>query len=79
MPGNFNRDEFHWVTTGLNATLTGRDNLGGTFDEWVNNVQERAFYLVGRGVIPQPGTRAMLIAGFGVFGAAARRRRPAIG
>ncbi len=79
-PGNFRRQDIYWVTTADNATLRGRESSRGTFNNWVNNGQEHAFYLVGRGggVIPEPATWAMLIAGFGLVGAAARRRRPAI-
>jgi hypothetical protein len=36
-----------------------------------------AWEIVTRSVIPEPGTWAMLIAGFGLVGAAARRRKPA--
>jgi hypothetical protein len=32
---------------------------------------------IAGGIIPEPSTWAMLIAGFGLVGAAARRRRPA--
>ena len=79
-PGNFNRDNIYWVTTAINATLTGRESFGGTFDNWFDTDREHAFYLVGEGgaVIPEPATWAMLIAGFGLVGGAARRRRPAI-
>lgn len=78
-PGNFNRDEIYWVTTGFNATSTGVESRLGTFDNWFDNGREHAFYLVGeRGVVPEPGAWALMTIGFGLIGAGLRRRRVAI-
>jgi hypothetical protein len=52
---------------------------GGLDESWAidNFALSAIFHEGGGGVIPEPATWAMLIAGFGLVGAAARRRRPA--
>lgn len=70
-PGNFNRDEIYWVSTAYNATAAGVESSGGTFDNWSGNGTEHAFYL---NAVPEPASWAMMITGFGLVGAAMRRR-----
>jgi hypothetical protein len=72
--GNFNRDNIYWVTTNLNATSTGRESDGGTFNNWFNNGQEHAYYLTGAGGVPEPATWALMIGGLGLAGASLRSR-----
>jgi hypothetical protein len=55
-------------TFSITFSTDSADNIGPLLD----NV------LVTQGVIPEPATWAMLIAGFGLVGAAARRRRTAV-
>ncbi len=47
---------------------------------WIDRPYDRGFrtYVDAAGAVPEPATWAMLIAGFGIVGAAARRRRTAI-
>ncbi|MEO8811521.1 MAG: PEPxxWA-CTERM sorting domain-containing protein [Caulobacteraceae bacterium] len=74
-PSNFTRDEIYWVATAANATETGHESLGGTFNNWSDNGIEHAFYLTGgAGGVPEPATWAMMLAGFGLAGASLRRR-----
>lgn len=72
-PGNFNRDEIYWVTTAANATAAGLESSGGTFNNWGRNGNEHAFFLTSNPV-PEPASWAMMISGFGLVGAAMRRR-----
>lgn len=71
----------------VNGQPNGSSN-SGTFQFGVKAGQNYGFYInstdgvLGRGQlsvsnIPEPGTWAMMIAGFGLVGAAMRRRRPA--
>ena len=80
---DYARDEVYWVTTAPNATSRGVESLGGTFDNWVGNNQEHAFFLIDGtgGAVPEPATWALLILGFGALGGAMRRQtslRPAL-
>jgi hypothetical protein len=78
---DFARDEIYWVTTAANATATGFESSGGTFNNWFNNGQEHAFYLEGArigGAVPEPATWALMIGGFALAGAAARARRTTV-
>lgn len=71
---NFDRDELYWSSTGANGSATGQESFGGTLDNWNGNGQEHAFYLTdGVGAVPEPGTWAMMMLGFGMAGAAVRR------
>lgn len=74
--GNFNRDDIYWVSTGSNGTLAGNESFGGTLTNWASNGAEHAFYLDGARLagIPEPAAWAMMLAGFGLVGAAMRRR-----
>ncbi|WP_448580504.1 PEPxxWA-CTERM sorting domain-containing protein [Thermaurantiacus sp.] len=58
------------TTMTLQFANVGGDNIGAILDDVSIRVTPG-----GGGVIPEPGTWAMLIAGFGLVGAAARRRR----
>ncbi|MFN3370122.1 MAG: PEPxxWA-CTERM sorting domain-containing protein [Sphingomonadaceae bacterium] len=76
-PGDgFNNYGFRF-TAGAATTMTlrfdnrGGDNIGVILDDVSISINPRA------GVVPEPATWAMLIAGFGLVGAAMRRRRPA--
>lgn len=74
---NFNRDDIYWVTTANHGALRGRESEGGTFDNWSSNGQEHAYFLNGDqtgGAAPEPATWALMIGGFGLVGAALRRR-----
>jgi hypothetical protein len=63
--------------TGLRQIITiDSDNIGEP-REYFNVALTHFSGTVVGGVIPEPGTWALLIAGFGLVGAAARRRRPA--
>jgi hypothetical protein len=75
--GNFNRDDIYWVSTGSNGTLAGNESFGGTLTNWASNGAEHAFYLDGARLagIPEPAAWAMMLAGFGLVGAAMRRRQ----
>ena len=73
--GDFTRDDLYWVTTAANATAAGVESNGGTFDNWVSNGQEHAFFLTA---VPEPASWALMIAGFGMVGAATRRRVRAV-
>jgi hypothetical protein len=67
------RDELYWA-----GSFAGNhsESFGGTQNNWASFGPRHAFFLTGEGgVIPEPATWAMLIAGFGLVGAAARRRR----
>ena len=59
------------MTTAANATAGGRESFGGTFSNWASNNNEHAFFL---NAVPEPASWAMMIAGFGLVGAAMRRR-----
>lgn len=72
---DFNRDDIYWVTTGLNGTALGQESDLGTMDNWISNSQEHAFYLTDAGAVPEPGTWATMLLGFGMVGAAMRFRR----
>jgi hypothetical protein len=77
-PGDFNRDEIYWLTTDPNGTLRGIESSGGTFNNWLSNGQEHAFYLTAGGMgggVPEPATWALMILGFGAIGGAMRRRQ----
>lgn len=75
---NFDRDDVYWVTTSGNGTSRAQESINGTFDNWSSNNLEHAFYLTGDRIVapvPEPGTWAMMLLGFGAIGAAFRRRR----
>lgn len=70
---DFDRDEIYWA-----GDFPGNhsESLGGTENNWDSFGPRHGFFLTGDGVvIPEPATWAMMIAGFGLVGAAARRRR----
>ena len=69
---NFDQDNLYWVSTLPNATGTGHESPGGTFDNWANNSGQHAFYLTA---IPEVETWAMMLLGFGATGIAIRRSR----
>ena len=74
-PGDYNRDEIYWLTTALNATQTGIESEGGTFNNFINNNNEHSFYLTdAAAAVPETATWAMMLAGFGMVGFAMRRR-----
>jgi hypothetical protein len=56
--------------------IVGLDALGGSPGFDVANVQALAFVPPS---VPEPATWAMFIGGFGLMGAAMRRRRPVCG
>jgi hypothetical protein len=75
-----NPDNSAWGFTGFSGTMTV-----DTLDEILRITQARISYQIvledlsgGGGVIPEPATWAMLIAGFGLVGAGLRRRRAAL-
>ena len=74
---DWDRDEIYWVDTQDNGTIRGHESNGGTFDNWDNFGSEHAFYLTdGVGTaVPEPGTWAMMLVGFGAAGLALRRGR----
>ena len=77
---DFNRDEVYWVTTNGNSTSPGQESNGGTFTNWSSTGVEHAFYLTGdrlTGAVPEPGTWAMMLIGFGAVGFTIRRQRRA--
>ncbi len=55
----------------LSIDDTGGDQVGPVLDDVEINLRSAG------GVVPEPATWAMLVAGFGLVGAVARRRRPA--
>jgi hypothetical protein len=61
---NFDRDEIYWLT---NALGNGNESNGGTFNNWFNNGQDRAFYLTDAAEIPEPATVSLL--GLGLLAA----------
>ena len=74
---DWNRDNIYWIHTGPNGTIPGRESDGGAFDNWDWLGPEHAFYLTdGAGTaVPEPGTWAMMLLGFGAVGVALRRGR----
>jgi PEP-CTERM motif len=65
-------------TFGLSIRFGGAGFQGGADESWaIDNFALSAIY-DGRGVVPEPATWAMLIAGFGLVGTALRRQRRAI-
>ena len=71
---NFDQDNIYWVSALPNATSTGHESNGGTFNNWVDIRGEHAFYLTA--AVPEPGTWAMMLLGFGAIGFAVRRSKP---
>ena len=77
--GAFDRSGFDIaLLTGVSyfavATGFGNDNFG-TYTLTVRGPGTATFFPGGGGVIPEPATWAMLIAGFGLVGSALRRHR----
>ena len=77
-PGNFSLGNIYWVTTLFNLTITGRASHFGRFHNWTQTGAEHAFFLIGGDNVPEPDRWAMMIAGFGLVGAAMRRRSVAV-
>jgi hypothetical protein len=69
----FNISDPLWVTTAANGTSTGRESLNGALNNWAANGKEHAYFL--NGVVPEPTTWALMIAGFCAAGVMLRRRR----
>ena len=74
---DWDRDEIYWVNTGSNGTIPGHESNGGTFDNWDWTGPDHAFYLTdgANTAVPEPGTWAMMLLGFGAAGLALRRGR----
>jgi hypothetical protein len=70
---DYDRDEIYWV-----GALQGNhsESSGGTEDNWSSFGPRHNFFLTGEGggVVPEPATWALMISGFGLVGAALRRR-----
>jgi len=59
----------------LTFAMNGRDDINTLVFRSSGNAFEYDTIGITTGAVPEPGTWAMLIAGFGLVGAAARRRR----
>lgn len=61
------------------GTLYGTTYTGGQFGKGtVFDISDTGFVVFGTGAVPEPATWALMIAGFGIVGTAARRRRTAL-
>jgi hypothetical protein len=66
-----------WTTLSVNSSFWVEAIFGPTFNPGAVLLDNVNYSLVGSHVVPEPATWAMLIVGFGMLGAAMRRRRPA--
>jgi hypothetical protein len=66
--------DIYWVNVPANGTALGAYLLDGG---WSASINEASFALEAAGpAVPEPGSWALLIAGFGLTGATLRHRRP---
>ena len=73
-------EQFYNYVVGIDPGLAngfagGFAGLGHNDGRYIDNTSVSGVILRATGVIPEPGTWAMMIAGFGLVGAASRRRR----
>jgi hypothetical protein len=76
LSSDFDLDRIGWQLTTPGLGTNGADTYLGTFDNWINDGGQHAFYLTDTSTaVPEPSAFVMLGAGLFGLGAAQLRRK----